>query len=172
MIHSERDLFSSVAFFAKKKKKKGWTKGFMWGDFLFFFFFSPPPGEPDLVLFCGWRDRSGTQCLQRAGQAVCTKLPPKKKSAPTSGTTFYISCFPLHCQAEKIITNDGGLETKQQKKTPQQTTVKLPELLVSPAGGGRWRAGGRPGGGRSSAVTPLRPRGAVPGWKPRDGWAE
>ena len=129
MIHSEWDVFFSVGFFVKKRDLCEVTS--------FFFFFFPPPGEPDLVLFCGWRDRSGTQCLQRAGQAVCTKLPPKKKSAPMSGTTFYISCFPLHCQAEKIITNEGGLEKKQQKKTPQQTTVKLPELLVSPAGGGR-----------------------------------
>lgn len=60
-----------------------------------------------------------------------------------SVSTFTFPVFPLHCQAEKIITNDGGLETKQQKKK-QQTTVKLPELLVSlQAVGGEGLEGGQ-----------------------------
>lgn len=140
MIHSERDLFSSVAFFAKKKK--GWTKGFMWGDFLFFFFLlSPWRTWSGVILWLEGPQRYTVSTARWAGGLH--QITTQKKSAPMSVSTFTFPVFPLHCQAEKIITNDGGLETKQQKKK-QQTTVKLPELLVSlQAVGGEGLEGGQ-----------------------------
>lgn len=167
MIHSERDLFSSVAFFAKKKRAE--QKDLCEVTSFFFFFYSPP-GEPDLVLFCGWRDRSGTQCLQRAGQAVCTKLPPKKSQLQWAFQPLHFLFFLSTVKLKKSLLMMVAWKQNNKKKTADYCKVAWAARL--PAGGGRRRAGGRPGSGRSSAVTPLRPRGAVPGWKQRDGWGE
>lgn len=106
MIHSKRDLFFSVAFFAKK----GLNKGFMWGDSFF-----SSAREPDLMLFCGrhWRDHSSIQWLHWAAVRTNYHRNPESQvvlfglSVPFS----YISCSPLHCKPEQIITNDGDLHT-------------------------------------------------------------
>lgn len=170
MIHSERDLFSSVAFFAKKKKRAEQKDLCEVTSFFFFFFYSPPWRTwSGVILWLEGPQRYTVSTARWAGGLH--QITTQKKLAPMSVSTFTFPVFPLHCQAEKIITNDGGLETKQQKKKTADY-CKVAWAARLPAGGGRRRTGGRPGSGRSSAVTPLRPRGAVPGWKPRDGWGE
>lgn len=81
----------------------------------------------------------------------------------------YISCSPLYCKPEKIITNDGGLK----KKTPH--TLDYCTVCVScsspPAVRDKsWeRTGGRPGRGQSLCRDPTgtlrsRPRTKAERW--------
>lgn len=133
MIHSERDLFSSVAFFAKK----GWTKDLC--EVTSFFFFSP--WEPDPVLF--WRDHSSIQCLQHALSSGLHQLPPKNSGCLARWALVFVliqshsafsPTFPVLLST--VSLKKSLLMMVAWKKNPTHTRLLygLRELFFSPGG--------------------------------------
>lgn len=90
MIHSERDLFSSVAFFAKKKKRA--EQKDLCEVTSFFFFFTLPPEN---LIWC-YSVAGGTAAVHSVYSALGRRFAPNyhpKKVSSNERFNLYISCF-------------------------------------------------------------------------------
>lgn len=134
--------------------QKGLNKGFMWGDFLFF-----SPHENLISCYSVAAAEGTTMPTARTGQrfAPITAISQKVRLSCSVSVCFnpvllclfhYISCSALHCQPEKIITNDGGLHTRLLHSCVSSSP---PAVRDEP-----WeRTGGRPGSGQSLCCDPT-----------------
>ncbi len=151
MIHSERDLFSSVAFFAERPKQRIYVR---WLPLFF------SPWELDLVLFCGHRctNHSREQYPQHTLSSVLHQLPPKTSSCLVH-VCFTLSSLIFLLPLSFLSLKKSLLMMVAWKKdlTLDCCTIAWAVILPRRWGTSLGRTGGRPGGGQSSAVTPQRP---------------